>query len=387
MLLGLVAVVTIATLPQPASADSRKPSHPSKKGKHTSTYVHRPDEGYAGRGRQPKAEGEPAIIEVFKDSDAWFGENRDHETLLALGKIPGVDYFIHPMSELVDGISPDTDVVLLPSNGWGLESSRLAQNDPSAQANLASFVSRGGVLIIDMGDNDSVGGYHAPGAIGTPALTFPTPQDDATLTRAAAGLDGQLGTSDDHPTVLGADQTAGTGDDLDDQVIDACCYVAHGNLSDGITLPPSATVLMTATFDGVQRPILAEYCWSGGRVILDTVTKEFESHTPTGRGPSMFMSALFSYALNRPAHVGCQLGGLRDSVRRILAGDTMMHSLDRKLQAVARVINTRPVVSACGKLKAFENEVRAQRGKRIAPPLADEWTAVSHRIRTAVGCH
>ena len=81
-----------------------------------------------------------------------------------------------------------------------------------------------------------------------------------------------------------------------------CCFVAHGNLADGITLPVDATVLMTAEFGGT-RPILAEYCLGSGRVILDTDTKEFSGQQPPGVGPARFLTNLLAYALSPEA--GC----------------------------------------------------------------------------------
>jgi hypothetical protein len=50
------------------------------------------------------------VVEVFKDFNAWWDEDRDGASLAALGKILGVDHFIHPMAELADGISPNTGV-------------------------------------------------------------------------------------------------------------------------------------------------------------------------------------------------------------------------------------------------------------------------------------
>jgi hypothetical protein len=387
MLLSLVVSLTIAVPVTPAVGQPRSTKHPGRTGKRASDAVHRPDEHQPGRGRHVRAAGEHAVIEVFKDADAWCGENREHATLLALGKTPGVDYFIHPVAELADGISPRADVVLLPSNGCGVESSRVAQNDPAAQANLGAFVSRGGVLILAMGDNDWGGGYRAPGAFGTPDLVFPNPPDDATLTARAIGSDGQLGTSDDHPIVWGPDRVAGTGDDLDNTVIDMCCYVAHGNLTDGIAVPPSAAVLLTATFDGLEKPILAEYCSGTGRVIVDTVTKEFGGHTPAGEGPSTFMSALFGYALDPSAHVECQISGLMDSVKSMLSGSPVMLGLQAKLRAAMRGIAGGRPLGACGSLQAFQNAVRAHRGKHIAPATADAWAATSGRLRRGLGCH
>lgn len=256
--------------------------------------------------------GESPVIRVYKDSNAWFGENRDHSTLVALGKVLGEDYFVHPLSALSAPIPEETAVVLLTSNGEGLASAVDAQNSAAAQTHLEAFVRAGGVLIVDMGDNVADGGFLAPGALGTPSYIFPLPCYDATLAPAAYGPDATLGTLDDHPAVLGPDGLPVTADDLDDWVIDleTGCSVAHGHLEDGITLPADATVLMTAPFGGSARPILAEYCLDAGRVVLDTITKEFiaqQGPEGYGDGPTHFMRNLFSYALSGEATQHCAL--------------------------------------------------------------------------------
>ena len=125
---------------------------------------------------------------------------------------------------------------------------------------------------------------------------FPTPCNDATLEVAQVAI---------HPLIIGADGIAGTSDDLTNDNIDmvGSSSVAHGNLSTGIVLPGDAMVLMTAVFSGISKPILAEYCSPNGRVILDTITKEFRAHQPTVpfNGPTFFMTNLLNYALSSQA--------------------------------------------------------------------------------------
>jgi hypothetical protein len=58
---------------------------------------------------------------------------------------------------------------------------------------------------------------------------------------------------------------------------------------------------MTAGYSGTEQPILAEYCHNGGRVILDTLTKEFIGQTPFGSGASNFLLNLFAYSLSDAA--------------------------------------------------------------------------------------
>jgi hypothetical protein len=265
----------------------------------------------------------------------------------------------------------------------GVPETSLAQSHPSAQANLEAFVRRGGVAIVDMGDNDRDGGFRAPGASGTPDLIFPTDRDDATLTAAAAGEDGMLGTADDHRLVRGADGIAGTSDDLNQSNIDACCYVAHGNLEDGIALPSGAAVLMTASFEGVAKPIVAEYCLGYGRVIVDTVTKEYEAHRPGGSGPSFFMMSLFAYAMDSQAQAACRINGLIESVHTMLPDKTGA-LLEAKLKEARADIESGRMEAAAGKLQAFANMVRSRRSPRVAAPLVAEWTGMATEIVRAL---
>ena len=274
------------------------------------------------------------VIRVYKNFDAWFGENRDHATLEFIGKDLEIadDYFVHPISDLSNfGIPDKTSVVLITSASAPFPDGFDAvtqQNDPVAQENLDDFVRAGGVLILDLANNLGVvtgsPGYLAPGAMGTvaqhPAFDFPSDVKNATLAPAALGADGMLGTEDDHPIVIGPDGLPGTDDDLNNENIDLALneFIAHGNLVDGIMLPPNATYLMTAGFGDpeIQKPILAEYCLDAGLVILDTITKEFFGHQgpvtsdahPTGSGadlPTFFMRNLFTYALSDAATAAC----------------------------------------------------------------------------------
>lgn len=238
------------------------------------------------------------VIRVYQNFIPWFGENRDNATLLSIGKVLGVDYFIHPMSDLALGIPAGTAVILLSSNSTGdMVLTAAEENDPAAQANLAAFLLSGGVLIADMGDNLAAGGYIVPGSTGTPDLIFPDPCADAFFTPEALT----------HPIVNGPFILTDA-----DITLAFSCFVAHGNLVDGITLPTDATLLATATFGGVQKPVLAEYCFGRGRVIIETFTKEFSAWKPTPptTGPTFFLTNLFTYALSPAATAGCAQRGI-----------------------------------------------------------------------------
>ena len=379
-----LVVVVLVLMTTAFAAPGRSTRAKGKKAK--AMFAHRVEENRPGRGRKVKnALNDPRTIEVFKDFDAWFGEAREASTLAVMGKVQGIDHFVHPMSELADGISPNADVVLLTSNGVGDAVTRQRQNQPAAQANLEAFVRAGGVLIVDMGDNDAEGGYLAPGSIGTPTLTFPAPAaDDATFTKVAAGPDGVLGTDDDHRLVRGPDGLAGTVDDLTNANIDMCCAVAHGHLEDGLGLPSNARVIETASFEDVSRPILAEYCLGSGRVIVDTVTKEFAGHQPEGSGPSYFLQSLLAYALDPLEHTPCQISGLREDVARMARGRAAQ--LDAKLAAAQRFLEANRSSAACGQLRAFANQVLVERKKGLPRPVSDWWVQTATDIGAAIGC-
>ncbi|MCI5191341.1 MAG: hypothetical protein D3905_16485, partial [Candidatus Electrothrix sp. AS4_5] len=225
------------------------------------------------------------VIRVYKNFNAWWGENRDDAALSALGKTKNTDWFVHPISECRSGIPAGTDVVLFTSNSYGYSSTTAAQNDSECQANLENFLNGGGVLIVDMGDNDYSGGFIAPGSTGTPDPVRPDSCSDATLALPS------------HP--MYTSHIAWNNNNID---MTSSCWHNHGNLAQGITLPAGSTTLMTAKYSGIEQPILSEYCYNKkGRVILDTLTKEFRGQNPTGNGSSIFLLNLFSYALSEDA--------------------------------------------------------------------------------------
>jgi hypothetical protein len=258
--------------------------------------------------RAAVAGGGGSVVRVFQRDKPW--TSRHLKTLNSLGLERDADYFVQPMKDLQNPIPRNTSVVIISSNSSGSTKAADQESDPVAQKHLSRFVHRGGVLIVDLADNLEEGGYAVPGAKGTPDAIFPPGNvcGEATLTAAAVGPDGVLHTPDDHPFVRGPDGEAGTADDLGNGKIDMApgyCYVAHGTLVDGITLPERAEYLETATFhvgEVGERPILGDYCLGEGRVIVDTVTKEFVGHKPVGIGPSFFLINLFSWAMSPAGH-------------------------------------------------------------------------------------
>lgn len=223
------------------------------------------------------------IIRVYQNNIPW--SNRNNATILSLGKVLGVDYFIHPLKDLAIGIPKDTKVILISSNSSGRKISAEEENLPLAQSNLECFVRCGGVLIVDMADNLSDGGYIAPGSHGTPDYIF-TNEDETNklfLTKESYCTSFVNG-----PTItLNKDNVSmGTG----------FRYSAHGNLVDGITIPKRSEILMTAPFGDCHKPVLAYYYLGKGFVIVDTITKEYYGQAPVGNGPSNIITNLIYFA-------------------------------------------------------------------------------------------
>lgn len=223
------------------------------------------------------------IIRVYQNSIPW--QNRNNATILSLGKVLGVDYFIHPLADLVLGIPKDTKVVLISSNSAGSKVAADEENLPIAQRNLECFVRGGGVLIVDMADNLNDGGYYAPGSCGTPKLVFPDFQDGYKLFLTNKSYCS--------PFVNGPTITL-TNNNI--SMVSNSRWSAHGNLVDGIKIPKRAEILMTAIFNGVHKPVLAYYYLGKGFVIVDTITKEFIGQNPLGTGPSNIITNLIYYA-------------------------------------------------------------------------------------------
>lgn len=223
------------------------------------------------------------IIRVYQNSIPW--SNRTNATLLSLGKILGVDYFIHPLSDLAKGIPLNTKVVLIASNSAGSALAAAEENLNVAQINLKYFVNRGGVLIVDMADNLSNGGYIAPGSKGTPNLIFPDNAQDYKLFLTPTSY---FTTFVNGPTLTLSNDNISMDPNTR--------YSAHGNLVDGITLPKKARILMTAIFGGINKPVLAYYPLCRGYVIVDTITKEFFGQAPVGNGPTNIITNLIFFA-------------------------------------------------------------------------------------------
>jgi hypothetical protein len=210
-------------------------------------------------------------IAIYKNYNAWFGENKD-ETVLQSAPFnftKDFDYVVRPMSQLASEIPSTTSLIIITSASAGGDHLNQISEQKAGSANLEAWVRNGGWLVMHAGDNAFGDGYIVPG------LLAPGQTDDqhsctgVTLTAAAA----------DHALIRGPDATLGTGDDLNDTNIDnggRFCSDNHGSLA-GL-LPENATVLMKEQGDG-QRPVYATYTLGTGRVIVTTLTLEFQAHT------------------------------------------------------------------------------------------------------------
>jgi hypothetical protein len=197
-------------------------------------------------------------IEIYKDFNAWWGENKDEQTLQQLGYVKGASdgFGVRPTSELRAGLPANAKVVLITSNSMGWQSTADNVNAPAAQANLTAFVQNGGVLVMHLADNLEGDSFIAPGLQRVTTTGPINPIGDA----AAAS----------HPIILGPDQTAGTADDVTSAMI--AQWSTHGYLP---ALPAGATTIVSR--DG--SPTLAEYRVGKGLVIVSSVTME-HSGTP-----------------------------------------------------------------------------------------------------------
>ena len=241
------------------------------------------------------------VVRVYKNYNAWWGEDRDSATLSDMGLSRGYDWFVHDVSEMWSGIPDGTQLAVITSASSGDYLGQITeQNGPVSQASLQAFVQGGGTLLVGLADNDENYGYKVPGADGTPDLVLPSDCGGATMANTLFGDDRLAGTDDDHPLLMGPDGMPATEDDLTpfDIGLRGGCYSAHGNLNDGIALPEGARVLMTANFDGSQQPVLAEYEVGEGTVLVTTLTMEYLEHSASGRGSSKFLTNLFDYALH-----------------------------------------------------------------------------------------
>ena len=246
-----------------------------------------------------RAADDRVVVRVYKDINAWWNENRDEASLAGLGKVLGYDAFVHPTSDLWLGIPADTDVVYLASAAGDAGRAQIEyQNSPVAQIGLQAFVAGGGTLIAGLADNLPGAGYQVPGAEGSPRYALPSSCQSLILAPAALGVDGVAGTADDHPLLRGPDRVAGTDDDVtgDNVGLESGCYVAHGSLTDGMVMPAGARVLLAADFGGEAAPVMAEYGLGEGRVIVTTITLEYEGQYPAGTGPARVLTNLLDYA-------------------------------------------------------------------------------------------
>lgn len=80
-------------------------------------------------------------------------------------------------------------------------------------------------------------------------------------------------------------------------------------------------------------------------------------------------------------------GTLLEELGTAVTGVGPGSSLADKINLVQTYLAVPDVQSACAMLNAFQNQVRAQRGKKLTVELADELTADAEAIQAAIGCN
>jgi hypothetical protein len=220
-------------------------------------------------------------IAIYKNYNAWYGENRDETVLQAppFNFVAGRDYVVRGMSALSGGIPADTKLIIITSASQGDYLNQVT-DERAGFGNLDAWVRSGGLLVIHAGYNFV--GYHVPGLLGTG--TVDNVLNCAGLTLAVT----------DHALIRGPDATLGTADDLTNTNIDMApgpCYDNHGSLA-GL-LPDNSQVLITEQL-GDHRPVYATYPLGSGRVIVTTLTLEYAYH------PTQTLVNHFYWAINGP---------------------------------------------------------------------------------------
>ncbi len=218
---------------------------------------------------------EASRFEIYKDFNAWWGENKDESILQGdLGFVKGVDYGVQSTAQLANpaaAISADAEVVLITSNSYGYSSTRNNVNSTTSQSKLREFVKAGGVLVVHLADNDYGGGFVAPG-----------------IKRQSSGmayaLDIRYVAPPNHPLSMGPDGLPGTSDDLTNTNIQwrSSRWVHHNWLQFVPSTDPtspnydpdvSSVTILATTADG--RPLWAEWTMGFGVVIASDLTLEY----------------------------------------------------------------------------------------------------------------
>ncbi len=106
--------------------------------------------------------------------------------------------------------------------------------------------------------------------------------------------------------------------------------------------------------------------------------------TAAGSGTEVFVAKYQSDSTPPPA---AQINAVIATVNNATALSAgLKTSLNAKLNAALAALTSGDVTTACGKLRDFLNQVRAQRGRQIPRSLADALTSSVSAIRFALGC-
>ncbi len=202
-------------------------------------------------------------IVLYRNYDPWGAADTAVLNAAPFNYVPGTDYMIASVSDMMSGVPATTSLVILPSASSGDLSNQIS-DQVAAVDSLEKWVRAGGWLVVHGGDTANGIGYAVPGLLGT--------VDDV------LGCTGQTLLVGDHAFVRGPDATLGTGDDLTDTNIDLTQSCPDNSGSLASILPLNAEVLVREE-GGSMRPTYATYDLDAGRVIVTSLTLEYGSST------------------------------------------------------------------------------------------------------------
>ncbi|KAG2493920.1 hypothetical protein HYH03_007856 [Edaphochlamys debaryana] len=222
-----------------------------------------------GSRRRAQASAKPTLW-LIQDTLPW-NLNKNYDSAIALGWTEGVDFFVKPSSDLFTATFPEVRALWFGSVENGCEITE--PNMDAAEAVVRNFVAAGGTLIVDLATNcnfraripvtasTSVDLFFNAAGLSNYAEIFPQG-----ASRDAAG---DLGTTpNDLNGLYGSALSHGTIPEPGADPIPAHAQV-HLRSEAGADY-----IYGPALYPGM-RPIMVSYTLGNGRVILDTLTKEF----------------------------------------------------------------------------------------------------------------
>ncbi len=223
---------------------------------------------------------------LFKSYEHWWG---DEETVL---QNLGISYDRYPFSYLTEPqwVTHGYELAILSSDDNGDPEVLTQQTSSASLQNMYNFGRYGGVLLVNMADNNDLGSFIAPGPDGEP-VGNPDKKFWNNLECTNFGT----------ATVDGMQTSIFDGIDKSSSY---ACWTNHGNLQDAqYPLPQTSKIFWTQTFDDGEKPIMAEYSVGNGKVLLHTVTLEYWINNAGVN--SVLYSNVVRYLLNIDYTIDC----------------------------------------------------------------------------------